>query len=115
MADEDKAQTKEKAAKPGTKTAANAKTSPKNAKAAAAARGAADADAPKCHAEKCKLAVRAKGYCRKHFIAWRREDLGKKHRYKICTKEGCRKPRALGSLCDEHSGKAQPAAEGGAA
>jgi hypothetical protein len=78
----------------------------------------AAADAPvageaKCRAPKCKQAVRAKGYCRKHFIAWRRAAVGKKHRYKICTKEACRKPRALGSLCAEHSAK-KPA-EGAAA
>ena len=72
------------------------------------------ADGPKCSAEKCKQPVRAKGYCRKHFIAWRRAEVGKHHRYKICSKEGCRKPRALGGLCDEHSGKAKPA-EGAAA
>jgi hypothetical protein len=62
-----------------------------------------------CSAPKCKQGVRAKGYCRKHFMAWRRAELGKKHRYKICSKEACRKPRALGGLCEEHSGKAKPA------
>lgn len=96
MAEKDKA-----TAKP----AAAAKTDTKAAPAT---------DGPKCSAEKCKQPVRAKGYCRKHFIAWRRAAVGKHHRYKICTKEGCRKPRALGSLCDEHSGKAKPA-EGAAA
>jgi hypothetical protein len=68
----------------------------------------------KCSAEKCKQPVRAKGYCRKHFIAWRRGDFGTHHQYKICSKEGCRKPRVLGGRCDEHSGKAKPA-EGAAA
>ena len=58
--------------------------------------------------------MRARGYCRKHFISWRRGDLGKKHQYKICSKEGCRKPRVLGGLCGEHSGKGTPA-EGAAA
>jgi len=71
-------------------------------------------DGPKCSAEKCKQPVRAKGYCRKHFISWRRGAVGKHHRYKICSKEGCRKPRVLGGHCDEHSGKAKPA-EGAAA
>ena len=66
-------------------------------------------EGPTCRADKCKQPVRAKGYCRKHFIAWRRADVGKKHRYKICSKEGCRKPRFLGGLCEEHSGKAKPA------
>ncbi len=75
---------------------------------------AATGDEVKCRAEKCKQPVRAKGYCRKHFIAWRRGDVGKKHQYKICEKEGCRKPRALGGFCEEHSGKGKPA-EGAAA
>ncbi|HET6148511.1 MAG TPA: vegetative protein [Polyangia bacterium] len=93
---------KEKAtAKPAAAAKAENKTAPAN-------------DGPKCSAEKCKQPVRAKGYCRKHFIAWRRGEVGKHHRYKICSKEGCRKPRALGGLCEEHSGKAKPA-EGAAA
>src|SRR5262249_36880327 len=71
-------------------------------------------DGPKCSAEKCKQPVRAKGYCRKHFIAWRRGEYGKHHRYKICSKEGCRNPRVHGGRCEEHSGKGAPA-EGAAA
>jgi hypothetical protein len=71
-------------------------------------------DGPKCREAKCKQPVRAKGYCRKHFIAWRRGEVGNKHQYKICSKEGCRKPRAHGGLCEEHSGKGAPA-EGAAA
>jgi len=73
------------------------------------------AGAAKCRAPKCKQPVRAKGYCRKHFLGWRRGDLGKKHRYKICSKEGCRKPRVHGGLCEEHSGKGKPAEGSGAA
>ena len=70
------------------------------------------AEAPaKCHAPKCKQAVRAKGYCRKHFLAWRREKLGQHHHYKICSKEGCRKRREHGGLCPEHAGKGAPPAE----
>ena len=30
----------------------------------------------KCCAEKCKQPVRAKGYCRKHYMAWRRGKIG---------------------------------------
>ena len=67
-----------------------------------------------CQVEKCKQPVRAKGYCRKHFIAWRRSELGDHHRYKICSKEACRKPRTKGGLCDEHAGVGAPAAEGAA-
>ena len=29
------------------------------------------------------------------------------HRYKICSKEACRKPRTKGGLCDEHAGVAR--------
>jgi hypothetical protein len=52
-------------------------------------------------------------------MGWRRGAVGDHHRYKICTKEGCRKPRTKGGLCDEHAGvgapaAATPAAEGGA-
>ena len=64
---------------------------------------------PTCRAEKCKQPVRAKGYCRKHFIAWRRGEVGDHHRYKICSKEACRKPRTQGGLCDEHAGSRAPA------
>jgi hypothetical protein len=66
----------------------------------------------KCRAEKCKQPVRAKGYCRKHYAAWRRGKIGKKQRYKICSKEGCRKPAVLGGMCAEH--KKGAAAEGAA-
>jgi hypothetical protein len=64
---------------------------------------------PTCRAEGCKQAVRAKGYCRKHFMNWRRGSVGDHHRYKICSKEACRKPRTKGGLCDEHAGVAAPA------
>jgi len=95
------------------KTEGKAGGKPKAAKTGAA-KAAAPADGPKCKEAKCKQPVRAKGYCRKHFMAWRRAELGKKHHYKVCSKEGCRKPRAHGGLCEEHSAKAKPA-EGAAA
>lgn len=81
----------------------------------AAPAASAEADSQTCSVDKCKQAVRAKGLCRKHFIGWRRGDVGDHHRYKTCSKEGCRKPRTKGGLCDEHAGVAAPAAaEGGA-
>ncbi len=56
-----------------------------------------------CSVEKCKRPYRAKGYCVTHYKAWRRGELdGHKARYKICTKEGCRKPRAFAGVCGEH-------------
>jgi hypothetical protein len=56
----------------------------------------------KCRTEKCKQTVRAKGYCRKHYAAWRRGKLDKKQRYKICSKEACRKPAVAAGVCAEH-------------
>lgn len=94
------------------KTAGKDKAKPKAKGAADAGAAAATGDA--CRAEKCKQPIRAKGYCRKHYIAWRRGQVGSHHRYKICSKEGCRKPRAKGGLCEEHAGTT-PAPEGGAA
>jgi hypothetical protein len=113
-----------KGAAPKTSKAA-AKPAPKAAKAeGAAAKGGAKAkgkatpavtgDGPTCRADKCKQPVRAKGYCRKHYLAWRRGEVGDHHRYKVCSKEACRKPRTKGGLCDEHAGVAAPAAEGAA-
>jgi hypothetical protein len=87
-----------KTAKPADKTAkAKGKATP------------AVTDGPTCRADKCKQPVRAKGYCRKHFMNWRRGSVGDHHRYKICSKEACRKPRTRGGLCDEHAGIAAPA------
>jgi hypothetical protein len=67
------------------------------------------ADGPTCRVEGCKQGVRAKGFCRKHFISWRRGAVGDHHRYKTCSKEACRKPRVRGGLCEEHAGIAAPA------
>jgi len=54
-----------------------------------------------CKQDKCEGPVAGKGYCKRHYRAWK---LGKlpKARYKICTAEGCRKPRDTGSKCTEH-------------
>jgi hypothetical protein len=120
MADEKKteATTKPKAAaKPAAKPPAAAKPA-KPAKAAAAPREKtarskatpAVSDGPTCKVEGCKQGVRAKGLCRKHFLGWRRGSLGDHHRYKICSKEACRKPRAKGGLCAEHAGTGEAAA-----
>jgi hypothetical protein len=104
------------AAKPAPKAPKAAKTADPAAKAKA--KGKATPSVTEggvaCRAEKCKQPVRAKGYCRKHFIAWRRGEAGDHHRYKVCSKEACRKPRTKGGLCDEHAGVAAPAAEGAA-
>jgi len=80
------------------KTAATAAAKEAKAPAAKAAH-----DGPTCRVDKCKQPVRAKGYCRKHFIGWRRGKVGNKHSYKICSKEGCRKPAVFNGRCEEHS------------
>jgi hypothetical protein len=118
MAQESKETPKSAAAKkpkaadnPAVKTAQAADTGGKAAKAKGPKGKATPAvtDGPTCRAENCKQAVRAKGYCRKHFMNWRRGSVGDHHRYKICSKEACRKPRSKGGLCDEHAGSGAPA------
>ncbi|HXU04128.1 MAG TPA: hypothetical protein VN903_24375 [Polyangia bacterium] len=114
---------KKKAKPAAAKAEAADEAAEKPAKAEKAAKPAKKAAAaapsgPPCRVDGCKQPVRAKGYCRKHFIAWRRGEVGDHHRYKICSKEACRKPRTKGGFCDEHAGvapaAAAPAAEGGA-
>jgi hypothetical protein len=66
-----------------------------------------------CSVEKCKRPYRAKGYCVTHYKLWRRGELeGHKARYKLCSKEGCKKQAGRYGVCDEHRGGA--AAEGAA-
>ncbi len=64
-----------------------------------------------CKHEGCEGPAAGKGYCARHYKAWRRGTLPKA-RYKICTNEGCRKPRTIGSKCEEHGRKATGAAAG---
>ena len=78
--------------------------------AAAKAVKTVEAGGKTCRAPKCKQPVRAKGYCRKHYIGWRREKVGDKFRYRICSKEGCRKPAVLAGCCAEHKKGAEAAA-----
>ena len=103
---------KEAAAKVAAPKAAKA---PKGDVTARSKAAPAAPEGQRCSVEKCMQAVRAKGYCRKHYIGWRRGEVGAAHRYKVCSKEGCRKPRTHGGLCDEHSGKAAPAGSESAA
>ncbi len=58
-----------------------------------------------CKFESCAREAAGKGYCTRHYKQWRQGKLPK-GRYKICTAEGCRKPRAAtGSKCEEHAKK----------
>ena len=108
-----------KAEKPAAKKPAAAKAAapkaPKAPKGEVTARSKATPAAPegeRCSVEKCAQPVRAKGLCRKHYQAWRRgDDVGPAHRYKVCSKEGCRQKRMYGGLCAEHAGKAAPAGD----
>ena len=87
--------------------AEEAKTAPKKKKPATT-------EAPRtraCRIAKCKRPYRAKGYCNVHYREWRHGQ-HPKARYKICTKEACRKPRVKGSLCAEHAGSAPAVAAG---
>jgi hypothetical protein len=67
----------------------------------------------RCRVDKCKQPIRAKGYCRKHYIGWRRGVVGKKHHYNTCSKEGCRKPAVFAGRCEEHKKGATAAAAAG--
>ena len=106
----DMAETKSEPKAPKAKPKAPAAKKPAADKTAAAAKSAEIVSKRgSCTAEECSRPLRAKGYCRKHFLAWRREKLGAHHHYKICSKEGCRKKREHGGLCAEHAGKGAPA------
>jgi hypothetical protein len=110
---EKKAAAKSPKAKPAKAKVEGSAASPKKAKASLAAAQPETSVRGSCTADKCARPLRAKGYCRKHFMAWRRGKLGAHHHYKICGKEACRKPRAFGGLCAEHAGKgtaSEPAA-----
>lgn len=67
-----------------------------------------------CKFEGCSGATVGKGYCTRHYKKWRQGTLPK-GRYKTCTAEACRKPRAVGSKCEEHGKPKTAAAEGAAA
>lgn len=83
----------------GTNEMAEEKTSSKKA----IAKPKAPASGGKtCSVAKCKQPIRAKGYCRKHYMGWRRGEVGDNHRFKTCSKEGCRKKALLGGVCEEH-------------
>ena len=48
-----------------------------------------------------------KGYCIRHYAAWKRGELPKA-RYKTCRVEGCRKPTASRGRCAEHFARDYP-------
>jgi hypothetical protein len=69
-----------------------------------------------CRQAGCKRpADGGKGYCTRHYGAWKRGELPKR-RYKTCRVEACRKAIVARGRCEEHfardyPGKRAPAAE----
>ena len=57
-----------------------------------------------CKAASCEGSVRAKGYCDRHYRAWRKGKLGKP-RHRSCNEKGCGKAPLRRGLCNEHFGK----------
>jgi hypothetical protein len=78
---------------------------------ASTTKGTPPREGRKCSVANCKRPYRAKSYCVVHYNAWRRGEIeGHKARYKICSKEACKKVAARWGLCDEH-GKGGAAAD----
>lgn len=48
-----------------------------------------------------------KGYCPRHYAAWKRGELPKA-RFKTCRVEACRKPIVRRGRCDEHAARDYP-------
>ena len=48
-----------------------------------------------------------KGYCGRHYAAWKAGELPKR-RYKTCRVEGCRKAIVARGRCDEHFARDYP-------
>lgn len=64
-----------------------------------------------CKAEGCDKDVRGKGYCDRHYRAWKRGKMPKA-RYTRCGTAGCTKPIARRNLCDDHFRAKHAKAEG---
>ena len=54
-----------------------------------------------CKAEGCEKDVKGKGYCERHYRAWRRGKMGKA-RYTPCRVDGCTEPATRRSFCPAH-------------
>jgi hypothetical protein len=68
-----------------------------------------------CKAEGCaKPADGGKGYCRRHYAAWKRGAMPKA-RYDTCRVEGCRRRVAARGRCEEHFARDYPGRKQGAA
>ena len=61
-----------------------------------------------CRQSDCSQpATGGKGYCRRHYAAWKRGTLPKA-RYKTCRVEGCRKRVLARGRCEEHHARDYP-------
>jgi hypothetical protein len=61
-----------------------------------------------CKHEGCSLpATGGKGYCARHYAAWKRGALPKS-RYKTCRVEACRKRVTARGRCEEHFARDYP-------
>lgn len=57
-----------------------------------------------CKAASCEGGVRAKGYCDRHYRAWRKGKLGKP-RHRSCNEKSCGKAPLRRGLCADHFAK----------
>ena len=56
-----------------------------------------------CKVENCIIKHRAKGYCHKHYIAWKKYGTSlKSQKSKICKVEGCNKKHKGHGYCNSH-------------
>ena len=61
-----------------------------------------------CRQAGCKRPVDGgKGYCTRHYAAWKRGELPKR-RYKTCRVEACRKAIVARGRCEEHFARDYP-------
>jgi hypothetical protein len=61
-----------------------------------------------CRNDGCKQqADGGKGYCRRHYSAWKRGSLPKA-RFKTCRVEGCHKRTTARGRCEEHAARDYP-------
>jgi hypothetical protein len=61
-----------------------------------------------CRNEGCSQPAKGgKGYCRRHYNAWKRGALPKA-RFKTCRVEGCHKRIAARGRCEEHVARDYP-------
>ena len=61
-----------------------------------------------CRHDGCKQQANAgRGYCRRHYNAWKRGELPKA-RFKTCRVEGCHKRIAGRGRCEEHLARDYP-------